>query len=114
MTSFLILAFPLFGFLLLNVFGCFFSKRVSGFLASASVLASFAVSVLMLRDVFLAGAIRVPLFTWFQVGQTNVSFALLLDSLSLLMCLMITGVGFLIHVYSIGYMHEEEGFTRYF
>lgn len=114
MTSLLILAFPLIGFLLLNGFGRFFSKRVSGFLASVTVLGSFIVSILMLRDVFLAGAIRVPLFTWFHVGQTTVSFALLLDSLSLLMCLMITGVGFLIHVYSIGYMHEEEGFTRYF
>src|SRR5437763_5846936 len=53
-------------------------------------------------------------FTWIQAGRFNAQFGLMLDHLSGLMILIVTGVGFLIHVYSIGYMSHEEGFYRYF
>lgn len=57
---------------------------------------------------------EVTLFTWIPVKGINADFTLHLDSLALLMTLIITGVGFLIHVYSNGYMDHEEDFARYF
>src|SRR5256885_12648108 len=53
-------------------------------------------------------------FTWWQSGDFNVPFNLYVDRLSTLMILVITGVGFLIHVYSIGYMAEDPGYSRFF
>ncbi len=52
--------------------------------------------------------------TWINAGTLHVDFSFVLDQLSLVMLLVITGVGFLIHVYSVGYMHDEEGYWRYF
>ena len=56
----------------------------------------------------------VNLFTWMHVGGLNVGFAYQVDQLSLVMALVVTGVGFIIHVYSIGYMHGDKGFWRFF
>ena len=53
-------------------------------------------------------------FTWIKTGSLNARAAFLVDPLSILMVLIVTGVGFLIHVYSIGYMWEDEAFSRYF
>src|SRR6202023_2081102 len=53
-------------------------------------------------------------FTWWQSGDFNVPFNLYVDALSTLMILVITGVGFLIHVYSIGYMRDDPGYSRFF
>src|SRR5690606_423014 len=53
-------------------------------------------------------------FTWFAAGTLDVSFSLVADRLAALMMLVITGVGFLIHVYSTGYMHGDEGYNRFF
>jgi NADH-quinone oxidoreductase subunit L len=54
------------------------------------------------------------LFSWINVAGLQIPFSFLIDPLSMIMLLIITGVGFLIHVYSIGYMHHDEGFARYF
>ena len=51
---------------------------------------------------------------WINLATLHVDFSLILDQLSLVMLLVVTGVGFLIHVYSVGYMHDEEGYARYF
>ena len=51
---------------------------------------------------------------WINIGTLHVDFSFVLDQLSLVMLLVVTGVGFLIHVYSVGYMHDEEGYARYF
>src|SRR4029450_11059318 len=55
-----------------------------------------------------------PLFNWMSVGPFQVEAALALDRLSVVMCLVVTGVGFLIHLYSTGYMHDDPGYARYF
>src|SRR6185437_11881086 len=52
--------------------------------------------------------------TWITAGSFNVDLTFVLDQLSLIMLLVITGVGFLIHIYSVGYMHDDEGYWRYF
>ncbi len=51
---------------------------------------------------------------WLNIGTLHVDFSFVLDQLSLVMLLVVTGVGFLIHIYSVGYMHDEEGYARYF
>ncbi|MCP4705849.1 MAG: NADH-quinone oxidoreductase subunit L, partial [candidate division Zixibacteria bacterium] len=61
-----------------------------------------------------ARVIEEILFVWIPSGQFNVNIGFLLDPLSIVMILVVTGVGFLIHIYSIGYMHDDPGFARYF
>lgn len=84
-------------------------------MACSSVLFSFVLSVVL----FFALGDDQPAFTftafdWITTGNFSVSFSFLVDPLSILMMLIITGVGFLIHVYSAGYMHGDEGYNRFF
>lgn len=108
--------FPLIGFLINGFFGKKISKGLSGIIASVSILASFILSVLIFVE--LNGATEkshiVNLFSWINSGTLTIPFELLVDPLSALFLLIITGIGFLIHVYSIGYMHDDEGFSRFF
>ncbi len=54
------------------------------------------------------------IYTWIASGELSVNIGFRLDALSVIMCLVVTGVGFLIHVYSVGYMHGDPGFKRFF
>lgn len=111
----LILFIPLVGALLSYLIGLK-TPRVSGWIASFSALLSFVFVLIAAGAVFENPAARneVLLFDWFNAGAVNVKFSLLFDSLSALMCLIITGVGTLIHFYSIGYMAEDKSQPRYF
>ncbi|MBL7920737.1 MAG: NADH-quinone oxidoreductase subunit L [Bacteroidia bacterium] len=108
--------FPLIGFLINGFFGKKMSKGLSGIIASVSILASFVLSVLIFVE--LNGSENkshiVNLFSWINSGSLIIPFELLVDPLSSLFLLIITGIGFLIHVYSTGYMHDDEGFSRFF
>ncbi len=112
----LIPLFPLLGFLLNGFFGKKLSKGLSGTIALLSVLASFIVSVLIFIE--LNGSEQkshlINIFSWINSGTLQIPFEFLIDPLSTLFLLIITGIGFLIHVYSIGYMHDDEGFSRFF
>jgi len=115
-NAWLIPLLPLIGFLILGLGNKFLSKSLAGIIASATVLGSFVIAVTIFMD-FINGnaqATTINLFDWINAGKMHISFSLLIDQLSLLMVLIITGVGFLIHVYSIGYMHDDEGFNRFF
>lgn len=92
------------------------SKGLSGTIASLSVLASFIVSVLVFMELQHAAekSVAVNLFSWISSGTLSIPFEFLIDPLSALFLLIITGIGFLIHLYSIGYMHDDEGFSRFF
>jgi NADH-quinone oxidoreductase subunit L len=106
---------PLAGFLI-NGFGRnIMSKGLIGFIGSFVILLSFGLSVAAFLQVKSTGVpINVSIFDWFAVGSFKVQFAFLIDQLSALMLLIITGVGFLIHLYSVGYMHSDEGFGKFF
>jgi NADH-quinone oxidoreductase subunit L len=117
----LIPLFPLVGFLLNASFGRRLSKAVAGAIACGAMLMSFAVSVAaVVRLVALEPESRdvvQRVYTWITSGPDfSVPFALRLDPLSAVMILVVTGVGFLIHVYSTAYMHEETDreYARYF
>ncbi|HTI59602.1 NADH-quinone oxidoreductase subunit L [Mucilaginibacter sp.] len=105
---------PLAGFLINGLGRNVFSKAVLGFIGSAVILASFILSVSAFMQINKGGSIEVNLFNWFDLGAFKVSFSFLVDRLSVLMMLIITGVGFLIHLYSVGYMHHDKGFGKFF
>jgi NADH-quinone oxidoreductase subunit L len=105
---------PLAGFIINGLGRNSLSKGVIGFIGSALVLASFALSIAVFFQVKATGVINVNYFDWINAGPVKVSFAFLVDQLSSIMLLIITGVGFLIHLYSIGYMHDDKGFGKFF
>jgi NADH-quinone oxidoreductase subunit L len=106
---------PLAGFIINGIGRNSLHKSVIGFLGSFFVLVAFVLSVGTFLQVKSTGTpINVDLFTWFSIGSLKVSFAFLVDQLSALMLLIITGVGFLIHLYSIGYMKTDAGYGKFF
>jgi NADH-quinone oxidoreductase subunit L len=111
---------PLVGFLVNASFGRRLPKSVSGGVACAAIIASFVVSVVAVLDMRAmhqaSPALVQTVFTWLPSGDLQVPFALRVDPLSALMILVVTGIGSLIHIYSVGYMHEESDseYARYF
>ncbi len=116
MTEFVYLVplFPLIGFLI-NGFGWRTIPRTAGgVIGSLAVLASFAVSLGIFFEVREGASEVVTLFDFIQSGSLQIPIAFKVDALSSLFLLIITGIGFLIHVYSTAYMHDDEGVVRYF
>ncbi|MDQ3990726.1 MAG: NADH-quinone oxidoreductase subunit L [Actinomycetota bacterium] len=115
--AWLIPALPLAGAVLLLLLGRPL-RRLAGGLASALVGASFAIGIVVLMDVLVLGGEErttlVHLFDWIDVGSFEAPAQLRVDPLSIVMALTVTGVGFLIHVYSIDYMHDDPRYPRYF
>ena len=100
-----------------GLFGKRLGKRLSGLLACGSVAASFLIALGFFFSVFLAegGAsarVEQSLFSW--IPSMGVDWAYRLDSLSMVMTLVVTGIGLLIHIYSLGYMSHDAGFSRFF
>jgi len=115
MQLWLIPVFPLAGFLLNGIFGRRLSKAVINTIAIGSVLLSFAWVLKTLAGLGdLSVAHTEQYFTWIQSGTLNVGFDFTVDRLTAVMLLVVTGVGSVIHVYSIGYMAHEGGYYRFF
>lgn len=111
----LIPLFPLVSWAIIGLLNRNLSKGITGILASGSVLASFVVAVLIFMEkLHNPAAETVTLFDWISVGNFSAKMSFLIDPLSCIFLLIITGIGFLIHVYSTGYMHEDDGFRRFF
>ena len=110
--------FPLVGFSLLLVFGRALGEPKAGWLATAAMFGSFCASGLVLMGLLARDAddrlVVVDLYTWVAAGDLKVDIAFLVDPLSVTMIMFVTGIGFLIHLYSIGYMHGDPGYARYF
>ena len=114
----LIPALPLAGFLLILLFGRVLGEPRAGILATAMTASSFVVVVGVYLDLLSRTAEErhhvVTLFSWLPVGSLHVDMALLADPLSVTMALFITGIGSLIHLYAIGYMHGDPKFSKFF
>lgn len=112
----LALFLPLIGFLVITASSGVISRKMAGIIACSTLFISFVcfVSILQIYENMGADPRVFVLYKWIPVAGINADFSLRIDSLSLLMTLIITGVGFLIHVYSIGYMDHEEDYARYF
>lgn len=104
---------PLLGFLLNGLFGKKLPEKAAGWLGSLMVLGGFICAVVVFGQTPEEGR-EAHIFDWFGVGIWKIRFAFLVDHLTLLMMLIVTGVGFLIHVYSIAYMHGDENLYRFF
>lgn len=113
-----ILFFPLFGAVTNFLFGRRWREPWPGILATVAVTGSFVLSLFLLFHLLALPltdrTILSTYFNWISTGPLNVDFALLIDPVSICMILVITGVGSLIHLYSIGYMAKDTGFARYF
>ncbi|MEJ7693146.1 NADH-quinone oxidoreductase subunit L [Daejeonella sp.] len=108
--------FPLIGFLVNGLGRNTLSKSVVGITGCLAVLASFVVSLGIFFELnsSQAKSFIVPLFDWISAGTVKIPFSFMVDPLSTLMLLIVTGIGFLIHVYSTGYMAHDAGFAKFF
>ena len=114
----ILILFPLVGAAMNGILGRRFPHSVIAWLSCSTVALSFLVALLSFFNF-----VRLPedqriithhLFTWIQSGNFVSEFSFLLDPLSMVMILVVTGVGFLIHIYSLGYMAGQSGYYRYF
>ena len=107
---------PLIGFIIIGLFGKKLSKGLVGIIGSGVIFGALAIAVGIFFE--LKNGVQkeytVELFNWISAGKLSIPFSFLIDPLSSLFLLIITGIGFLIHVYSAGYMSHDEGFSRFF
>ena len=116
----LIPVFPLLGFLVLGLGFNRIPKKFTSVIGPGTILLSFIGSLIVFFHLLAGGGSGAPgrivmnLFDWISFSGFSVSFSFLIDPLSVLMLLIITGVGFLIHLYSVGYMKDDPGYNRFF
>ena len=117
--SWLILILPMFGFVFLSWYGNRISTKMAGAIGCATVGFAFLVTLALLVDLtFLEpekrlGNVQV-LYRWIDSGAFHLNLSILIDPLSVFMLLVVTGVGFVIHLYSIGYMEGDPEYSRFF
>lgn len=117
--AWLLLAFPLLGFVINGLFGRQLGKAAVSVIGPGVILLAFVTAVvafLRLQSATPACAGRCDeiYYTWASVGTFHLDVGLLIDPLAAVMLLVVTGVGFLIHVYSVGYMADDPHFSRFF
>ena len=118
-SSWLILLFPLLGFIGLSWYGNRISRNLVGLVGCGTVGASFFMTLVTLSNLLFllpeeqVGQIE-TLYQWVSAGSFKLDVAILVDPLSVFMFLIVTGVGFVIHVYSVGYMHDDPEYSRFF
>ncbi len=115
----LIVAMPLLGFLINGFFGRKLPKQMVSFIACGTVFVSFVLAVISFFELLKLDPHHryheiYSLFKWIPAGSLQIELGFLLDPLSAVMILVVTGVGFLIHVYSIGYMSHDPEYPRFF
>jgi NADH-quinone oxidoreductase subunit L len=111
----LIPALPLLGFLVNGLFGRRLPTAVVSVIACALPALAFVVTLGVFRQFLATGTpTEEVLFTWAATAGFHVDAAFYFDAITAVMCLVVTGIGTLIHVYSIGYMHGDDGYARYF
>lgn len=107
---------PFLGFLINGLGFGKLSKGLAGTVGVLSALSAFILAVLVLFQ-FKGGdqaSVTIPLFTWMSSSMWKIDFLFQVDQLTLIMLMVVTGVGFLIHVFSLGYMHHDDGFGKFF
>ncbi|KVV13634.1 NADH-quinone oxidoreductase subunit 12 [Flavobacterium sp. TAB 87] len=106
---------PLLGFLINVFFGKALGKTVSGIVGTLAVVVSFAATLMFFSQISQnQQAIQISLFDWIQISTIKIDLGFLLDQLSILWLLFVTGIGALIHIYSISYMHDDDNMHKYF
>ncbi len=104
---------PLFSFLIVGI-GEQWIKERAHLVAVPAMVGSFLLSLLALHDVATGQAINVPLYTWLTSGNLDIHIGISIDRLTAVMLILVTTVSTLVHIYTIGYMHGEPGYARFF
>jgi NADH-quinone oxidoreductase subunit L len=115
-TTILLLLFaPLVGFLINTFFGKSLGKTISGVLGTTAIVVSFLCAICLFSQINANGkSFTFHLADWFSIGNIKINFSFLFDQLSVLWLLFVTGIGALIHLYSISYMHEDDNMHKFF
>jgi len=116
---YLTVLFPLLGFIINGVFGRKIkNEKIIGIIGSSTIGLAFIIALFAFFETLSLPVENrkhiIELFTWLKAGGLDIQIAYQVDQLSLVMALIVTGVGFIIHVYSIGYMHGDKSFWRFF
>ena len=120
MTAYIVLipAIPLFSWLILALFGHKLTRKVSGIIGAGSIgivaLLTLIIAIGFFKSLPQVKSYSVVVWEWINAGNLRADISFSLDALLLVFCFVITFVGFLIHLYSIGFMAKDEGFTRFF
>lgn len=110
----LILLGPLVAFVINGLFGRLYIKNNAHIVAIAGVGLSWAVSIITFFRVMGGHSVDATLYNWVAAGKINVPFGILVDPLTAIMLIVVTTVSTMVHIYSMGYMHDDEGYWRFF
>ncbi len=114
----LIPAIPFLSFLILALFGHKLTRKIAGIIGAGSIgivaILTFIIAIGFFKSLPEVKSYSVNVWEWINAGNLKVDISFSLDALSLVFCFVITFVGFLIHLYSIGFMAKDEGFSRFF
>lgn len=106
---------PFLGFLINIFFGKSLGKSISGIIGTLSVVVSFIATAYFFGGIAAQpDGIRIALFDWIEISTFKVDFGFQLDQLSIVWLLFVTGIGSLIHLYSISYMHDDDNMHQFF
>ena len=105
---------PLFGAIVAGLFGRAVGRAGAHWVTILSVLVSFLASCWVFADVLAGNTFNGSVYTWITMGETRLEIGFLIDRLSALMMVVVTFVSLMVHVYTIGYMHDDPGYQRFF
>jgi NADH-quinone oxidoreductase subunit L len=105
---------PLFGAIVAGLFGRLIGRTLSHLVTIAGVAVSFVASVLVFQDVLAGHTYNGTVYTWMALGDLRFEVGFLIDSLTTMMMLVVTFVSLMVHIYTIGYMHDDPGYQRFF
>jgi len=105
---------PLFGALVAGLFGKLIGRTLSHVVTIVGVAVSLAASVLVFQDVLAGHTYNGTVYTWMVLGDLHLEVGFLIDALTAMMMLVVTFVSLMVHIYTIGYMHDDPGYQRFF
>ncbi len=105
---------PLIAAVIVGLFGRMLPRSAAHWLTILGVGGAFVLSVAVLRDVLAGHVFNGPVYTWLTSGDTSFEIGFLIDSLSAMMMVVVTFVSLMVHIYTIGYMHDDPGYKRFF
>ena len=110
---------PLIGAVLVGIFGTrlgdnWFGRRLCHTIAILGVLVSFILSVAVLLDVIDGARFNDSIYEWMVIGGLTMEIGFMVDGLTAMMMVVVTFVSLMVHIYTIGYMEEDEGYNRFF
>ena len=105
---------PLFAAVIIGLFGKQLPRAAAHVVTILGVGASFALSVYVLNDAMTSAPYNATVYSWLKSGNFTFEIGFLIDRLSAMMMVVVTFVSLMVHIYTIGYMHEDKGYARFF